>query len=267
MATLNDVLDTFGILEDKDAWDVFKQLLVNFKVDNIEKLKKMEASMVARIFEKCGIGPEKLSQFEKTINMVTEDESWEGFGGKQDDAKEYKVKKDRGGTLPNTQHSKNRPPNADELSMYTLPSLSGKRGPYEGLLHSLPRCVLDVASRIRPDTTHISWEMGQWIIAQAISHQVTRTGLFSMTYGPTGQTATLAKHLEAAFRHARWGAAAGKKVAPNMYDKCCTHERIARIDPFWGGCRRAHYFASCLTLQLIFIRHPRLLVHAATIES
>ena len=75
------ILDTFGILEDK--------------VDSIEKLKKMEASMVARIFQKCGIAREKLSQFEKTIILVTDDDSWEGFGGNgQDDAKEHNVKKD-----------------------------------------------------------------------------------------------------------------------------------------------------------------------------
>ena len=167
MATLNHVLDSYGILEDKDPWDVFKQVLVNFKVDSIQKLKDMEASMVARIFHKCGIAPEKLSQFEKTIILVTDDDSWEGFGGNgQDDAKEHKVKKERGGMLPNSVHFKNRPPNAHELAMYTLPSLSGMRGPYEGLLKSLPRCVIDVASRIRPDTTHITWEMGQWLIAE-----------------------------------------------------------------------------------------------------
>ena len=217
MATLNHVLDSYGILEDKDPWDVFKQVLVNFKVDSIQKLKDMEASMVARIFHKCGIAPEKLSQFEKTIILVTDDDSWEGFGGNgQDDAKEHKVKKERGGMLPNSVHFKNRPPNAHELAMYTLPSLSGMRGPYEGLLKSLPRCVIDVASRIRPDTTHITWEMGQWLIAEAISHQVTHTGLFSMTHGPMGQTATLSKHLEPAFRLARWGAAPGKKAAPDM---------------------------------------------------
>ena len=57
MATLNHVLDSYGILEDKDPWDVFKQVLVNFKVDSIQKLKDMEASMVARIFHKCEWDP------------------------------------------------------------------------------------------------------------------------------------------------------------------------------------------------------------------